>query len=101
MPQILKKIVYTSLFVIVLLGGILFFARNNHPVNLDYVFGSVQWPVSVLLLAGLFIGAALGVLAALPLILRLKRRNSKLQKQVKVTEEEINNLRVLPAKQSH
>lgn len=101
MSQLLKKVIYTILFIIVLLGGVLFFARNNQPVSLDYVLGSVEWPVSVLLLGSLFAGAALGILAAIPVILRLKHQNSKLQKQVKVSEKEIDNLRILPAKQSH
>ncbi|HKK16939.1 MAG TPA: LapA family protein [Gammaproteobacteria bacterium] len=101
MSQLLKRIIYTSLFIIVLLAGVLFFARNNHPVSLDYVLGNVEWPVSVVLFTSLFAGAVLGVLATIPMILRLKHQNSKLQRQVKVSEKEINNLRILPAKQSH
>lgn len=101
MSQLLKRIIYTALFIVILLAGVLFFARNNEAVSLDYVFGSVQWPVSVVLLASLFSGAILGVLAMIPVILHLKHQNSKLQRQVKVSEKEINNLRILPAKQPH
>jgi putative membrane protein len=46
----------------------------------------------------LCIGALLGVLASLPMILKLKHENTRLVRQVKMTEKEINNLRVIPVK---
>lgn len=101
MPRLLLKIFYISLFVIVLAGSLLFFVKNNQPINFNYVLGTVEWPLSVLLLLGLFSGAILGLLASVPMIFRLRQQNARLQKQLKLNEQEINNLRLLPAKRSH
>jgi uncharacterized membrane protein YciS (DUF1049 family) len=46
----------------------------------------------------LFIGSMLGVLASLPIIIKLKRDKSKLERQIRNSEKEINNLRVMPVR---
>jgi uncharacterized membrane protein YciS (DUF1049 family) len=46
----------------------------------------------------LCVGAVLGMLASIPMLLKLTHENTKLIKQVKMTEKEINNLRVIPVK---
>ncbi len=55
-------------------------------------------PLSWLVVIVLFIGALLGVLASLPMIIKLKQQNLKLERQKKNSEKEINNLRVMPIK---
>jgi lipopolysaccharide assembly protein A len=101
MSQSIKRIIYIGLFGIVLIGGLLFFVKNNQLQEFNYIIGSVELPLSILLLTSLAIGAILGIAATIPLILRLNHQKSRLEKQVKLSEKEINNLRTLPAKQSH
>ena len=100
MAHSFKRIVYTTLFIVVLVSGLLFFVKNNQLQQFDYIIGSIELPLSILLLISLVTGAILGILAAVPLILRLNHQKKRLEKQVKLSEMEINNLRTLPSRQS-
>jgi uncharacterized integral membrane protein len=100
MAQSIKRIIYTSLFIIVLISGLLFFVKNNQIQEFNYLIGIVELPLSILLLASLGIGTLLGIAATFPLILRLNHQKSSLAKQVKLSEKEINNLRSFPTRQS-
>jgi putative membrane protein len=80
--------------------GLLFHVRNDQFVTLDYYAGAIDLPFSLWMFIGIAIGSVLGVLASLPMIVRLKRENSRLARQVKVTERELNNLRVIPLRDS-
>ena len=101
MSHALKRILYISVFIIVLLVGLLFYVKNNQTVELNYIIGTTELPVSLLLLACLSLGALLGILATIPMLLRIRHQKSRLEKQVKMTEKEVNNLRVLPVKHPH
>ena len=81
--------------------GLVFYLRNEQMVAVDYLLGSLKLSLSTWLLLVLVAGVLLGWLTSLPVIFKLKRQNSRLSRQVKVTEKEINNLRVLPVKDSH
>ena len=101
MVQSFKRIVYTILFIIVLVSGLLFFIKNNQVEEFNYIIGSKELPLSILLLTSLVAGAILGILATVPLILRLNHQKRRLEKQVKLSEKEINNLRTAPSRQSY
>ena len=101
MSHSIKRILYTILFIIVLIGGLLFFVKNNQTVEFNYLIGTIELPFPLMLLASLGLGAILGILATAPLLLRLKHRNSKLEKRIKMTKKEVDNLRVLPVKNPH
>lgn len=101
MTQSFKRIIYMLLFIVVLVCGLLFFVKNNQLQEVNYIIGSIELPLSILLLASLAIGAILGIIATVPIILRLNHQKSRLEKQVKLSEKEINNLRTLPSRQSH
>lgn len=101
MTQSFKRIIYMLLFIVVLVCGLLFFVKNNQLQEVNYIIGSIELPLSILLLASLAIGAILGIIATVPIMLRLNHQKSRLEKQVKLSEKEINNLRTLPSRQSH
>ena len=67
-------------------------------IELNYYVGVLDMPLSWLVVIILFIGALLGVLASLPMIIKLKQQKLKLERQIKSSEKEINNLRVMPVK---
>lgn len=98
MSHALKRMLYIGVFIISLLVGLLFFVKNNQTVEFNYIFNSVELPVSLLLLASLCLGVLLGILAIIPVFLKVKYQKSRLEKQIKMTEKEVKNLRVLPVK---
>jgi uncharacterized membrane protein YciS (DUF1049 family) len=73
--------------------------RNDQPIVLDYFIGSSEFYFSVWLVAAFALGAILGMLSILPIVVKLKREILQLNRAVKVNEKEINNLRVLPIKE--
>ena len=101
MSSTLKKIILLALSITVFIIGLAFYLRNDQLVKIDYFLGSLELSFSTWLLIVLVAGVLLGWLTTLPVIIKIKRRNARLARQVKVTEKEINNLRVLPVKDSH
>ncbi len=94
----MSRIAKIILVFVVLLLGLVFHLKNNQLIELNYYLGSVELSLSLLVVLVLCTGAFLGVLASLPVIVSLKRKQMKLQKQIDNSEKEINNLRVLPVK---
>ncbi len=97
----MSRLMKVLLVLSVVLFGVVFHLRNDQPVVLDYFVSSKEFYLSVWLVIAFTFGVFLGILASLPLILKLKRKNARLQKQVQVSEKEINNLRVIPLKDTH
>ncbi len=87
-----------SLFFIIIILGILLHLKNNQIIEFNYYVGSIEIPVSLLLVLALITGAILGMLSSLPMLLRLKSEKTRLEKLSRVTEKEINSLRVMPMK---
>ena len=98
MSQSIKKIIYTCLFIIVLIAGLVFFLKNSQELEFNYAIGTISLPLSLLILLVLLAGVILGWLSMLPLLLRQRRRIGKLEKQARLVEKEVNNLRVMPVK---
>ena len=94
----MSRLVKLSIFLFVVLIGLLFHLRNDHWVVIDYYLGTQEFPVSFIIVIALIIGVMLGVLVSLPLHFRLKRENARLLRQVSVSEKEIDALRVIPVK---
>lgn len=69
---------------------------NSSYVSFDYYFGKLNISLSLLLVYTLIIGVALGMLVLTGSLLRLKRKNHQLKKQLKQAEQEIENIRSLP-----
>ncbi|RME34244.1 MAG: DUF1049 domain-containing protein [Gammaproteobacteria bacterium] len=82
----------------VFLLGLLFHARNGHPVTLDYYLGTVELPLSLFSVLLLLSGALLGILATLLMVLRLRRENRRLRRRLEESAKEVENLRALPIK---
>ena len=93
-----KKIIYTCLFIIILIAGLAFFLRNSQVQEFNYLIGTITLPLALLVLLSLFAGVICGLLAVIPLLLRQRRRIARLEKQALIAEKEINNLRIVPVK---
>ena len=97
MKRIVSFVVLFSIAIITISFAVL----NVGEVELSYYLGSVKISLAAVLVLSLALGALLGLLASLGLILRLKREVMRLQKSVKVAEKEVVNLRALPIKDNH
>ncbi len=98
MSHNIKRFLYICLFFCVLIVGLVLFLKNNQLMTFNYLIGSIEWPLSRLLFISLSLGAVMGITASLPLYLKLKLEKSRLEKLVRTTEKEVNNLRVMPVK---
>ena len=94
----MSRITQLILVFIILLVGLAFHLKNNQLIELNYYVGAIELPASLIVVLVLCLGAFLGVLASLPIIIKLKQQKHRLEKQIKNSEKEINNLRVMPVK---
>jgi len=94
MSQTLRLCVILSALLI----GLAFHLVNDQFVPFNYYLGSIELPFSFMLVLALCAGAGLGVLACLPLVIKLKRKNYALDRQVGSAKSELNSLRILPIK---
>ena len=91
--------IFISLFIIVaVLSSVLFTVLNSHPVDINFYFGETSAPLSLVLAITLVFGVILGLSPCMYLIVKIKRENKRLSKRIKLTEEEIVNLRNIPIK---
>lgn len=97
----MSRLLILSLIFAVILLGVVFHLRNDQLVVLDYFVGSSKFYFSVWLVCAFSLGALSGLLSSLPLILKMKRQSASLQKRARISEKELNNLRVLPIKDPH
>ena len=92
------RILSLGILLIVFLLGISFAVLNPDKISVNYYFGESEIRISTALVLALVIGALLGVISGLGIILRQRTRISRLNRMVSVTEKEVNNLRSLPIK---
>jgi len=91
---------FLMILAIIVLG--LFFGNINAAnITLDYYWGTANMPLSIALVMSLLVGAILGVLASLTLMIRLRHQITKLRKEIKTAEKEVTNLRAIPLKDDH
>lgn len=90
--KLLKLVV---VFMLVGLGAS-FASLNAGTVRLDFYFVAREVPVALALVAALGLGGLLGVLAASGRIAHLRQEASELRRKVRLSAEEISNLRTLP-----
>ena len=98
MSHTIKKYFHIILILLIFIVSLVFFLKNNQMITFDYLVNSQDISLSFLLFISLSIGALLGILAWIPKIIGMKHRISKLEKQMKLSEKELDNLRVMPMK---
>jgi putative membrane protein len=97
----MSRILKFCFVLLVLLVGLAFHMRNDQLVDLDFYLGVISLPFSLYVIAAICLGTLLGWLAVMPRLIALKRENARLQKHIRVNEKELNNLRVIPVKDTH
>ena len=84
--------------LVVMALGFAFHLRNGEFFEVDYYLGVVGLPFSLWMFLALSIGALLGILASLPLVIRYRRDSARLSRRLRMNEQELKNLRVVPMK---
>ena len=97
----MRRIIYISLTLFVIIFGIVFAVLNAETVRLNYYLDSLELPLSLVIVLSMIIGAILGIFASLSFIIGTRRNASKLKRSVEVAEKEIVNLRNIPIKDEH
>lgn len=90
------RILYLLFALIVMAIGFAFAVLNDEPVRVNFYYVSRAMPLSLALVSALFVGSALGLIASLAVIVRQKREMGRLRREMKIAEQEINNLRAIP-----
>jgi putative membrane protein len=94
----MRRLFYFLIFIVVFVLGITFAEHHAEPVVIDYHFGKLPVPLSLLLAFILLVGAILGIFASLSTIMKLRRENRRLRKSVKWFEKENADLRAFSIK---
>lgn len=94
----MRRLLSLVVVLLVMVTGFAFHLRNGEFFEVDYYLGQVGLPFSVWLLIALSTGAICGILAALPLLLRARREISGLRRRLRISEQELANLRISPVK---
>lgn len=97
----MSKLIYTAIIFVIVILGVIFAVLNAEPVHLNFYFGETQLPLSLALILATLVGALLGVLASIRLILKSRRDVSRMRRAADIAEKEIANLRAIPIKNAH
>ena len=91
-----RLVVFLLLLLVLIVFGWSFAAANADKVQFSYFVGTMEQPLSLLLVLALFAGSALGVLASFFVVLRLKTQIRLLRKSealARQAEQESNSFR--------
>ena len=97
----MKRIIFLIIFLVVFLLGASFALSNAQEVRLSYYFFEKNVQLPWVIFGSMCIGVVLGIVAMMGIVIRLKHELSKKNKEVKVIEKEVANLRALPLKDKH
>jgi putative membrane protein len=83
------RVLKVFFLLVVVLVGLELHVKNPQPVVIDYYLGTVQLPVSLLIACMLLLGAVLGVLVNLSVVVRLRRKISELKRSLKSVDQQL------------
>ena len=92
----MSRTVKLAFVLLVVLAGLAFHLRNDQLVRMDLYLVSGELWFSLWIVIALALGAALGALAMLPRLLRLRREKARLARQIRNSETELERLRTQP-----
>lgn len=97
----MKRLIFLILFLLLLAIGISFAVHNAEPITLNFYFGSLTGPLSLIVVVALAVGALLGVVTSVLMVFGQRRKAARLQRKLDMCEQEIRNLRHLPLHDKH
>ena len=90
------RMIMMMLYLVFVLVGVSFAVLNAASVVINFYFSTISMPISVLMILMLGIGLLIGFFTASFRYWRLKSECRRLKNQLKLTEQEIKNLRIMP-----
>lgn len=97
----MRRLIALIFLVIMIALGLSFAMLNPAPVALDFYFGETNLPLSLALVIALALGAFVGLLVALSLVLRQRWELRQIKRQLSATRAELSELRKLPIRHTH
>lgn len=97
----MKRIIFFIILLFLAILAISFTLLNSQTVQLNFYFLRTDIDLMWVVLLSVCIGAAMGVIATLGMVFRLRHELTKRKKEVKLIEKEVANLRALPLKDKH
>lgn len=85
------KSIYIPVFCVILVIGLLFFLNNLNPVSINFYYTHVDIPLALTL--EFAAGVVLGLLVGTSRNIKIKSECQKLDKQLALAEQELENLR--------
>ena len=95
----MKALIYFIVILFAAVCAVVFTALNPDDVTVDLYYSKITLPFSLVIVASMFFGVLLGLVAGGMLALGRRRELRKLRKQLGVAERELSNLRKLPIKE--
>ncbi|MGK0298046.1 MAG: uncharacterized membrane protein YciS (DUF1049 family) [Gammaproteobacteria bacterium] len=92
------RIIKFLIVLIVIFIGIAVHVRNDQIISFDYYMGTIDLPFSLFLVISICFGAIAGILATMPVLIKIGHENSRLISQVRLNIKEIETLRIIPIK---
>lgn len=89
----MRKIIAIILFVVVLVVSTVFALNNDQTTSINYLFGSTELPISLIVFWAGLCGLLLGVLGMLLAVYKMRHRVSRLKKQLTKAEKELQQSR--------
>jgi uncharacterized integral membrane protein len=90
----LMRIATSLLIIVAVVSSIVFVVLNSHLIDIKYYPGETQAPLSLVLAITAILGVVVGISPCVNIIIKIKRENRRLRKRIKLTEEEVINLRI-------
>lgn len=97
----MRRIFLFILFIVLAVIGISFAVLNAEPAQLNYYFASTEAPLSLIIVLAMAVGALLGVLATMGMVLSQKRASAQMRRKAELCEQELKNLRRIPIQDKH
>ncbi|MDA1107227.1 MAG: LapA family protein [Proteobacteria bacterium] len=95
------RIIRLVLLMLIAVVGLVFAVLNAGQVDLSYYLGVWRAPLSLILVLAFALGALFGVIACLGMLFKAKQEGRRLHKTLKLSEQEVTNLRNIPVRDRH
>ena len=97
----MKRVIFYIFLFIIFIFAISFSLLNSQNVQINFYFTKKDIDLMFVIFASICIGAIMGVIAISGVVFRLRHQLSKKNREVKLVEKEVTNLRSLPLKDKH
>lgn len=94
----MSRVISLVLIALCVLLGLAFAVVNAKPVELNYFIATREVPLAMVLVLSIVLGALMGFVFSLGMVIRLKRETYRLRRQLQVAGQEVVNLRTIPIK---